>query len=115
MASTSASSHSAPLTFDLPADLIDKLQASLRSDEGGPKSVSEAVRTAVSQFDFEAFEPERDQHRQISVRLPADVRATLNRVARRKRVSLGELVRAALEAMPQVKPAKKKAAAKKRR
>lgn len=112
MASKSASTP-APLTFDLPATLIDKVQSAVRSNGPGPKSVSEVVRLAVTEFDFDTFNPVREPHRQISVRLPGDLRTLLNRTARRKRASLGELVRAALEALPMVKP--RKAPAKKRR
>lgn len=110
MASKSASTP-APLTFDLPASLIDKIQATVRSDGTGPKSVSEVVRQAVTHFDFDAFSPAREPHRQISVRLSGDLRTQLNRTARRKQASLGELVRAALEALPAAKvqkPAVKK-------
>lgn len=113
MASKSASTP-APLTFDLPASLIDKIQSAVRSNSAGPKSVSEVVRQAVTEFDFEDFNPHREPHRQISVRLPGDLRVLLNRNARRKRASLGELVRAALEALPLTKAKAKKPAAKRR-
>lgn len=114
MASKSASTP-APLTFDLPASLIDKIQSSVRSNGTGPKSVSEVVRLAVTEFDFDGYNPDREPHRQISVRLPGDLRVLLNRTARRKRASLGELVRAALEALPLTKAKAKKSPAKKRR
>jgi hypothetical protein len=61
----------------------------------------------MASFDFEACEPARDPHRQISVRIAADQRASLKRYARQKDASVGELLRLALESLPS-KPAKKK-------
>ena len=58
MASKSASTP-APLTFDLPASLIDKVQSAVRSNGTGPKSVSEVVRQAVVAFDFDGYNPPR--------------------------------------------------------
>ena len=91
----------APLTFDLPAALITKI-ARVRKKHGG--TASEVVRVALARFDFAKFNPPRDLHAQISVRIPSNVRATLRRMARQKDASIGELVRAALEELPE-KPA----------
>ena len=102
MASRS-SKKSAPLTFDLPLELIAKIKASRKSR--GLKTASEAVRLAIEQFDFEACAPRREPHRQISVRIAAAQRAMLKRYARSKDVSVGELLRLALEALA-VKPAR---------
>ena len=96
---------SAPLTFDLPVSLIARIAACRRGH--GMKTASEVVRTAIADFDFEGCEPERDPHRQISVRVPANLRAMLKRYAKKKDASIGELLRLALEALP-VKPAKRK-------
>jgi Arc/MetJ-type ribon-helix-helix transcriptional regulator len=96
---------SAPLTFDLPESLIDHIEACRKGH--GFATASEVVRTAISEFDFSGCKPQRDPHRQISVRITADQRATLKRHARQKDASVGELLRHALEAMP-AKGAKKK-------
>jgi len=65
------------------------------------RTTSEVVRAAVDHFDFDActppVEPER---RQISVRLSAEQRLMLKRVATRKKTSIGELLRLAVEALP---------------
>ncbi len=102
MASRS-SKNSAPLTFDLPLELIAKIKASRKSR--GLKTASEVVRLAIEQFDFEACAPQREPHRQISVRIAAAQRAMLKRYARTKDTSVGELLRLALEDLA-VKPAR---------
>jgi Arc/MetJ-type ribon-helix-helix transcriptional regulator len=96
---------SAPLTFDLPESLIARIET-VRTGHGFG-TASEVVRTAIEGYDFESCEPTRDPHRQISVRITADQRATLKRYSKKKNASVGELLRLALEAMPS-KAAKKK-------
>ncbi len=65
------------------------------------------MRLAIGTYDFEGCEPQRDPHRQISVRVTSPQRAMLKRYARVKDASVGELLRLALESLP-VKPVKKK-------
>jgi hypothetical protein len=96
---------SAPLTFDLPESLIARIETVRKGHGFG--TASEVVRTAIEGYDFDSCEPTRDPHRQISVRITADQRATLKRYAKKKNASVGELLRLALEAMPS-KAAKKK-------
>lgn len=96
---------SAPLTFDLPESLIARIETCRKGH--GYATASEVVRTAISGFDFEACEPNRDPHRQISVRITNDQRATLKRYSRKKNASVGELLRLAIEALPD-KPGRKK-------
>lgn len=95
---------SAPLTFDLPESLIERIETCRRGH--GFKTASEVVRTAIAGYDFNAAEPSRDQHRQISVRVTHDQRSTLRRYSRQKGASVGELLRLALESLP-TKPKKK--------
>lgn len=95
---------SAPLTFDLPESLIAKIEASRRHH--GLKSVSETIRFALSEFDFESYKPAHDPHRQISVRIGTRQRLVLRRYAKRKSASVGELLRMAIESLPS-RPAKK--------
>jgi hypothetical protein len=90
---------SAPLTFDLPESLIDRIET-LRQGHGFA-TASEVVRSAISGYDFDSCKPNRDPHRQISVRITPDQRSTLKRYARQKNASVGELLRLALEAMPE--------------
>lgn len=89
---------SAPLTFDLPESLIARIET-CRKGLGYP-TASEVVRSAITDFDFEACEPNRDPHRQISVRITNDQRATLKRYSRKKNASVGELLRIAIESLP---------------
>ena len=96
---------SAPLTFDLPVSLIEKIELARRSR--GLRTASEVIRLAVEQYDFENCKPAHNPHRQISVRMGARQRAGLKRYARLKRVSVGELLRFALEDLA-AKPARKR-------
>ena len=88
---------STPLTFELPGSLVDQIhdcQARL-----GLKSASDVVRRAISGFDFAGFEAPAREQCQISVRLAADQKRALVKAARQKKVSAGELLRAAVEAL----------------
>jgi Arc/MetJ-type ribon-helix-helix transcriptional regulator len=96
---------SAPLTFDLPESLIDRIETCRKGH--GFATASEVVRAAISAFDFGACKPDRDPHRQISVRISPEQRATLRRYSKQKDASVGELLRLALEALPE-KGARKK-------
>src|SRR5690606_9046415 len=101
-------SPASPLTFDLPVSLIEKItsaQAKL-----GLASTSEVVRLALANFNFDRFESTREEHRQISVRLPGDMKTVLTRSSKKKKVSVGELLRAALDELSVAKPAKPKVA-----
>lgn len=97
---------SAPLTFDLPESLIERIET-LRKGHG-LTTASEVVRNAIAGYDFESCKPTRDPHRQISVRITPDQRSMLRRYAKQKDASVGELLRLALEAMPSRGGAKKK-------
>jgi len=100
--SSSASAVTAPVTFDLPEDLLARLERSRLA--AGLRTTSEIVRVAIDGFDFEACTPRVEEvHRQISVRLNSQQRATLKRTATRKGMSIGELLRLAVEAMPEPK------------
>ncbi|WP_404423088.1 ribbon-helix-helix protein, CopG family [Nibricoccus sp. IMCC34717] len=104
MAKKSASIPS-PLTFDLPVSLIDKLSGV--GKKLGLDSTSEVVRLAISEFDFAEFESAAEEHRQISVRLPEDQKSKLTKLAKKKKVSVGELLRVAIEKL-EAKKAKKR-------
>lgn len=95
----------APLTFDLPVSLIDKIESHRK--KLGLKSTSEVVRLAIGEFDLDSYESDMSEHRQISVRLPGPTKTALVRAAKKKRVSVGELLREAIDSLP-VKAAAKK-------
>jgi Arc/MetJ-type ribon-helix-helix transcriptional regulator len=102
---TRNSTASAPLTFDLPVSLISKIETSRKVR--GLKTASEVIRLALDQYDFEAYKPNHDPHRQISVRISSRQRATLKRYSRTKHASVGELLRLALEKLPEKAGSKK--------
>jgi len=88
---------STPLTFELPGSLVSQIHDC--RGRLGLKSASDVVRHAITGFDFAGFQaPARDQC-QISVRLAPDQKRTLFKTARLKKVSAGELLRAAIEAL----------------
>ncbi|HLS28635.1 MAG TPA: ribbon-helix-helix protein, CopG family [Opitutales bacterium] len=97
---------SAPLTFDLGIGLLRKIEDYQK--KAGVASKSEVIRDAIDTFDYDGYSPETEPHRQISVRLPAKQKRDLARIAKRKKVSLGELLRVALRALPDDPPAKEK-------
>lgn len=101
---TKNSNAPSPLTFDLPVSLIGKLSS--HQKRLGLKSASEVVRLAISEFDYDRYESSAEEHRQISVRLPLDQKNKLTKVSRKKRVSVGELLRVAIDAL-EAKAAKK--------
>lgn len=105
-----ASSPASPLTFDLPVSLIDKITSA--QSKLGLGSTSEVVRLALAKYSFDRFESTREEHRQISVRLPADMKTLLTRHSKKKKVSVGELLRAALDDLALAKPAAKTKVAK---
>lgn len=96
--------RASPLTFDLPVSLIEKVAAT--QTKLGLASTSEVVRLAIAKFNFDRFAVSAEEHRQISVRLPSDIRMLLTKSSRKKKVSVGELLRVALDELEVAKPAK---------
>ena len=96
----------APLTFDLPLSLIEKLGS--HQKKLGLKSASEVVRLAITEFNFDKFEASNEEHRQISVRLPVEMKGKLTKYAKKKKVSVGELLRVAIDGLEAKKAPKKK-------
>lgn len=107
------SSNASPLTFDLPVSLIGKISSA--QSKLGLASTSEVVRVAIAKFNFDRFQPKAEEHRQISVRLPSDMKALLTKQAKKKQVSVGELLRVALDGLTVSKTAKPKTRAKGRK
>jgi Arc/MetJ-type ribon-helix-helix transcriptional regulator len=94
-----------PLTFDLPVSLIAKIETHRK--KLGLNSTSEVVRLAIGEFNLDRYESDSSEHRQISVRLPGPTKTALVKAAKKKRVSVGELLRVAIEALPAKAAAKK--------
>jgi Arc/MetJ-type ribon-helix-helix transcriptional regulator len=103
MAKQSAPAPS-PLTFDLPLSLLAKLESQRK--RLGLTSTSEVVRHAISEFDLAKFVASSEERRQISVRLDAGAKASLVKTAKRQKSSIGEIVRAAVESLPEKKSKK---------
>ncbi len=88
---------STPLTFELPRPLVVEIHRC--RGRLGLGSVSAVVRQALESFNFGAFQAPPREQQQISVRLSAAQKRALFQQARRKKVSAGELLRAAVEAL----------------
>jgi predicted DNA-binding protein len=107
--------HPFPVTMEV--EFLDRLSEPVR--EGRAKSVSEIIRAALERYDFPNVVVLHPNQLQISVRLPAEIRKTLKKVSRSKHTSVGQLVRAAVEAyLPHLEasaPAERMPPAKKKR
>ena len=93
---------STPLSFDLQQDLFGKLKEIQR--QTGARSISEVVRYAVSHLDASELVLSKTSHRQISVRLSDELRQRLAKLSKQQKVSVGELLRAALDSLPDQLP-----------
>lgn len=93
----------APLTFDAKDSLLKKVADHVAAGE----TQSQVIRRALSSFNLDSYNPVLEDHRQISVRLDSKLRASLVKIAKKKKVSVGEIVRAAVDALPPAKKAKK--------
>jgi len=90
-----------PFPIQLEVELLDRLSEPVR--EGRAKSVSAIIRTALERFDFANVVVVRPAQLLISVRLPTEIRRNLKQISRTKHTSIGQLVRAAVEAyLPQL-------------
>ncbi len=90
-----------PFPLQLEVELLDRLSEPVR--EGRAKSVSEIIRTALERYDFANIIVMRPAQLLVSVRLPAEIRRNLRQISRTKHTSVGQLVRAAVEAyLPQL-------------
>lgn len=98
---------SSPLTFDLKEDLLEKIDFA-RSGLG-LNTNSEVIRRAIDTFNFGSYRAPVVAHRQISVRLRQSTKSKLVKLARKHDVSVGELLRTAIDALP-VKGARKNGA-----
>ncbi len=85
-----------PFPIQMEVEFLDRLSEPVR--EGRAKSVSEIVRTALEKYDFTNVVVVHPAQLQISVRLPVEIRKNLKRISRGKHTSVGQLVRAAVEA-----------------
>ena len=105
-----------PFPVTMEVEFLDRLSEPVR--EGRARSVSAIILAALARYDFTNVVVMHPNQLQISVRLPVEIRRNLRKVSRSKHTSIGQLVRAAVEAyLPQLESAAavaKKPAAKKR-
>jgi len=87
---------SKPFPIQMEVEFLDRLSEPVR--EGRAPSVSAIIRAALEQFDFANVVVLHPSQLQISVRLPPEIHRTLKKTARARQTSVGQLVRAAVEA-----------------
>ena len=93
-----SSDSTSPLTFDLQQDLYEKLVEV--QNRVGANTLSEVIRYAVSLLEERNLKPSPKTSRQVSVRVSQELRIRLERLSRRNKSSLGEILRVALDALP---------------
>lgn len=105
---TKAPQKSAPITFEIQEELFAKLKNYQKASKSN--SVSEVIRDSLEAFNFNAFKHTPTENRQISVRLPENLKSRLTTFSTKKHVSIGELLRVAIEdlCLHQPKPQAKK-------
>ncbi len=84
-----------PITFDISQEQFRQLQKLKR--EYGLASISELVRLAVSRFNFAKVPSSAQEHQQISVRLGEEDKAVLSTTSKARNISVGGLLRSALD------------------
>jgi len=90
-----------PFPIQLEVEFLDRLSEPVR--DGRAKSVSDIIRTALERFDFSNVVVVHAAQVAISVRLQPEIRRNLKQISRAKHTSVGQLVRAAVEAyLPQL-------------
>jgi hypothetical protein len=108
------------ITVSLPPKLHSEVVAF--QHRSGLSTLSEVIRHALDRYDDSRPSLETTRSRQVSFRVPSELRTRITRQARNARVSVGRIVRVALQALPSnpttiqkkdTPMAKKKAAAKK--
>ena len=87
--------YSSPVTFEIDASTYERLLG--QSARLGARSVSKLVRTALEHFDYEQFRQQSFVRKQLSVRIPPQLKAELVATARRTGASQAVILRAALE------------------
>lgn len=90
------SAKARPFPIVLEVEFLDRLHDPVR--DGRAKSVSEIIRTALERYDFSNIVVVRPSQVMISVRLAPEIRKNLKHISRTKHTSIGQLVRAAVEA-----------------
>lgn len=93
----SKQNQSSPITFELDKGTLNAVYEFKKAT--GMRSVSEVVRVALDCFDLKAYVSPVEESKQVSIRLPIYLKNQVAGVARRKRVSIGELIRSSLEAL----------------
>jgi len=97
MASTKKSTTTIPFTIEIGDSLVKKLDTFQKKAK--LRNRSEAVRYALVSYDPSKYVGSHEKQHQISVRIMPETRDFLGKAAKTNKISMGVLVRAALEAL----------------
>ena len=86
------------ITVSLPAELHNEIIAF--QHRSGLSNLSEVIRHALENCPENSLNVEPINSRQVSFRVPSELRTRITRQARQARVSVGRIVRVALQALP---------------
>lgn len=89
--------NTSPITFDLDSELLKKIKNFQKHTY--IHSTSQIVRFAVGSYNFNNFKKLPSEQNQISVRIPYKEKEKLFNLSDRKDVSVGELIRAAINSL----------------
>lgn len=89
------SQKNSPVTFEIEQQLLSKLKRFQQQTK--TNSLSEIIRYALNSFKFESFKNTVTINKQISIRLPQSLKDELSKFSTKKKVSIGELLRAAIQ------------------
>lgn len=97
MISSTSKKRNSPITFEVEEGLLSKLKR--LQEQTKTKSLSAVIRYAIGTYKFQAFKNTVIVNKQISIRLPQSLKDDLADYSTQKRVSIGELLRAAIDSL----------------
>lgn len=86
-----------PLSFEVDEATFDRLKK--LASRAGQVSLSALVEYALEQYDYSSLSPRDNTRKQVSVRLPEELRDRLEKNSEKENVSMAHLIRLALESL----------------
>jgi predicted transcriptional regulator len=93
----SSDANNTPFSFEIGEDTAKSLERLNKKLGSLPNSA--LIEYAITRFNYSSVSQKEPNRRQLSVRLPADIRSKLQAISRTKKVSMGLLIRMAVEAL----------------
>ncbi len=93
-----------PVTFHLSVKALASLQE--LSTITGQGYISQLICTAIDTFDFDKYKPASVATKQLSIRMPEELKNKLSQTSEKKHTSVSDLIRVAVESMLALPPEK---------